>query len=196
MQEWHDGQRGDELVAALDRWAAAQRVASAAAGRARERSLREQAATLATWTGILVDLAEKRAPVTVVLANQRRRGRLVGVGSDFFVLDASPARTALGRSDAVTSLWPEDAAASLPAGGRMATIDLSLMMALALLAEERSPIRLTTTTGLEIAGALLAAGEDVLTVRTDSSAISATSATSARRSAYLPLSAVAWCELR
>jgi hypothetical protein len=81
----------------------------------------------------------------------------------------------------------------------MATIDLSLMMALALLAEERSPIRLTTTTGLEIAGALLAAGEDVLTVRTDSSAISATSATSAtsaRRSAYLPLSAVAWCELR
>jgi hypothetical protein len=84
----------------------------------------------------------------------------------------------------------------------MAMIDLSLMMALALLAEERSPIRLTTTTGLEIAGALLAAGEDVLTVRTDSSAISAisatsaTSATSARRSAYLPLSAVAWCELR
>jgi hypothetical protein len=189
MQDWHQGKqpRGDDLVAALDRWAASQRTASAAASRARERSLREQAATLATWTGVLVDLAELGAPVTAVVANQHRRGRIVGVGRDFFVLDAHPGRTALVRSDAVASLWPEAAAAPLPAGSRGGPIDLSLMTALALLAEERSPVCLATAAGLETAGDLLAAGDDVLTVRTDSSQ---------RRLAYVPLHAVAWCELR
>jgi hypothetical protein len=189
MPDWHQEQRprGEDLVASLDRWAASQRTASAAASRARERSLREQAATLATWTGILVDLAEQGAPVTVVVANQHHRGRIVGVGRDFFVLDAHPGRSALVRSDAVVSISPEGAAAPLPAGARGGAIDLSLMTALALLAEERSPVCLATTTGLETAGDLLAAGEDVLTVRTDSPR---------RRLAYLPLRAVAWCELR
>jgi hypothetical protein len=187
MPDRNHGRPGDELVAALDRWAASQRAASAAAGRARERSLREQAATLATWTGILVDLAEHGASVTAVLANQRRRGRIVGVGRDFFVLDAHPGRPALVRSDAVASLWPDHAAAVLPAGARGGEIDLSLMMAVALLAEERSPICVISTTGGETAGDLVAAGEDVLTVRTDASM---------RRLAYVPLGAVAICELR
>jgi hypothetical protein len=61
------------------------------------------------------------------------------------------------------------------------------MMALALLAEERSPVSLTTTAGIETTGDLVAAGEDVLTVRTDSSR---------RRVAYIPLRALTWCELR
>jgi hypothetical protein len=187
MPDWDQGRRGDELMAALDRWAADQRAASAAAGRARERSLREQAASMATWTGILVDLAEQGAPVTAVLANQRCRGHVVGVGRDFFVLDAHPGRPALIRSDTVASLWPEQPAAPLPAGTRGGALDLSLMMALALLAEERSPVCVTTTTGLETAGDLIAVGEDVLTVRTDSSA---------RRLAYVPVGAVAMCELR
>jgi hypothetical protein len=189
MQDWHQGPwpRADDFVSALDRWAASQRTASAAASRARERSLREQAATLATWTGILVDLAEQGAPVTAVVANQHRRGRIVGVGRDFFVLDAHPGRTALVRADAVASLWPEGAGAPLPAGSRGGAIDLTLLMALALLAEQRSPVCLATTAGLETAGDLLAAGEDILTLRTDSSR---------RRLAYVPLQAVAWCELR
>ena len=96
MPEWDDAQRGDELVAALDRWAAMQRAAAAAAGRARERSLRDQAATLATWTGVLVDLAEQGAPVTAVVANQRRSGRVIGVGRDFF--GSTPGRAG--------SAWP------------------------------------------------------------------------------------------
>jgi hypothetical protein len=187
MSGWDHRQRGDELVAALDRWAATQRAAAAAAGRARERSLREQAATLATWTGVLVDLAERGAPVTAVVANQRRRGRVVGVGRDFFVLDARPGRTGLARSDAVVSLWPNLAPAGPPAGARGGPIDLSLMMALALLAEERSPVCVTAATGFETTGDLIAAGEDVLTVRTESST---------RRLAYVPLRSVAWCELR
>jgi hypothetical protein len=188
MHERHHGQptRGDDFVAALDRWAAAQRVAAGAASRARERSLREQAAAEATWIGILVDLAEQGAPVTAVVANRHRRGRIVGVGRNFFVLEADPGRTGLARSDAVASIWPEHGAA-LPAGARGGAIDLSLMLALALVAEERNPVCLVTPAGVETAGELVAAGEDVLTVRTEPPG---------RRLAYVPLGAVAWCELR
>jgi hypothetical protein len=60
-------------------------------------------------------------------------------------------------------------------------------MALALLAEERNPVCVTTAAGVETTGELVAAGEDVLTLRIDASR---------RRVAYIPLSAVAWCELR
>jgi hypothetical protein len=188
MHDRRQGQpaRGDDFVAALDRWAAAQRAAAGAASRARERSLREQAATQARWTGILVDLAEQGAQVTAVVANRHRRGRIVGVGRDFFVLEAHPGRTGLARSDAVASLWPEHGAA-LPGGTRGAAIDLSLVMALALVAEERSPVCLVTPAGLETSGDLVAVGEDVLTVRTEPPG---------RRLAYVPLGAVAWCELR
>ena len=134
-----------------------------------------------------MDLAEHRAVVTVVLGQRHHRRRIVGVGRDFFVVDAAPGRPGLARSDAVASVWPEGAAASLPAGVRRGAIDLSLMMALALLAEERSPVCVATTGGVETTGDLVAAGEDVLTVRTDPSR---------RRLAYIPLCAVAWCELR
>jgi hypothetical protein len=188
MQERHHEQpaRGDDFLAALDRWAATQRAAAGAASRARERSLREQAAMQATWTGILVDLAEQGAPVTAVLANRPRRGRIVGVGRDFFVLEVHPGRSGLARSDAVASLWPEHGVAP-PGGMRGGAIDLSLLMALALVAEERHPVCLVTSAGLETSGELVAAGEDVLTVRTEPPG---------RRLAYVPLGAVAWCELR
>jgi hypothetical protein len=178
---------GDELVAAFARWAADQRAVSAAGSRARERSLREQAAASATWVGTLVDLAERSASVTAVTGQQRRSGRIVGVGRDFFVLDTRSGRSDLVVLGAVDALWPDQTATQLPAGDRGGAIDLSLMMALARLAEERAPICLTTTSGIETAGDLVAAGEDVLTVRTEAPN---------RRLAHVPFSAVAVCELR
>jgi hypothetical protein len=105
VQQW---QRGDELVAAFTTWAAEQRAESAAAGRARERSLREQAAASATWVGILVDLAEQGTRVTALVAGQRRSGRIAGVGRDFLVLDPRYGHTALIRLDAVLTLWPSN----------------------------------------------------------------------------------------
>ncbi len=59
--------------------------------------------------------------------------------------------------------------------------------ALALLADERSPVGLISGGGLETVGELVAAGDDVLTVRT---------APPARRLVYVPLDSVAVCELR
>jgi hypothetical protein len=181
---------GDELVAAFARWAAEQRTVSAAGSRSRERSLREQAAASATWAGTLVDLAERGAPVTAVIGQDRRSGRIVGVGQDFFVLDTRSGRHVLVVLGAVDALWPDQTASPLPAGpagDRGGAIDLTMMMALALLAEERAPICLTTTSGIDTAGDLLAAGEDVLTVRTEAPN---------RRLAHVPFSAVAICELR
>jgi hypothetical protein len=179
--------RGDELVAAFARWAADQRAVSAAGSRSRERSLREQAAASATWAGTLVDLAERGAPVTAVVGHQRRSGRIVGVGRDFFVLDTRSIRSALIVLSAVDAVWPDQTASPLPASDRNGAIDLTLMMALALLAEERAPVCLITTSGTESAGNLLAAGEDVLTVRTEAPN---------RRLVHVPFSAVAVCELR
>jgi hypothetical protein len=183
----HGRERGDELVAAFARWAADQRAVSAAGSRARERSLREQAAASATWAGTLVDLAESSAPVTAVIGHQRRGGRIVGVGRDFFVLDTRSGRSDLIALSAVDAVWPDQTASPLPAGDRDGAIDLTLMMALALLAEERAPICLVTTSGIETAGNLVATGEDVLTVRTEAPN---------RRLAHVPFSAVAVCELR
>src|SRR5262245_29998194 len=128
MQE---GQAGDDLVAAFARWAGDQRAASAVASRARERSLREQAAAAATWAGVVVDLAEQHASVTVSAAGQKRGGRVVGAGRDFFVLDgARHSRITLVALNAVGAIWPDHVAAALPAGARRGAIEMTLMMAL------------------------------------------------------------------
>jgi hypothetical protein len=179
---------GDEVVAAFARWAAEQRTTSAAADRSRARSLREQASASATWKGMLVDLAEQDTPVTAVVAGQRRSGQIVGVGQDFFVIQPRQGRPALVCLDAVSALWPEmDSLPAPPAGDRSPAISLSLLSALARLAEDRCPMGLLTRAGFEVAGDLVAAGEDVLTVRT---------APPARRLVSVPFGAVALCELR
>lgn len=175
-------------MAAFARWAADQRVVAAAGDRVRERSLREQARSSATWTGVLVDLAEQASQVTVMVAGHRRCGRLVGVGRDFCVLEPDRGRTALIALLQVTELWPDGPAFSDPPGGdRSPAIDLALMAALALLAEDRAPVGVFSTGGLETAGDLVAAGDDVLTLRTGMPG---------RRLVYVPLGAVAVCELR
>ena len=184
----HPGPGADELVAAFARWAADQRAAAAASERSRERSLREQAGALATWSGILVDLAEQGAVVTAVIAGRPRRGRIVGVGRDFCVLESEPRRTALVLLEAISEVRPEpEASRGLPVGDRDAAIALPLITALALLAEDRHPVALVTGAGLESTGILVSAGQDVLTLR---------AAPPGRRLAYVPLSAVALCELR
>jgi hypothetical protein len=176
------------LVAAFARWAADQRTAAAAANRVRERSLRDQAAATATWVGVLVDLAEQAAVVTMVVAGQRRSGHLMAVGRDFCVLQAEHGRAALISVREIVQLWPEVRSNEGPlAGDRRASIDLPLLSALALLAEERSPVGLVSGGGHEISGELVAVGDDVLTVRTRPPA---------RRLVYVPVTGVAVCELR
>jgi hypothetical protein len=145
---------------------------------------------MATWLGLLVDLAEQKAAVTAVVAGQRRSGRIIGVGRDFCVLQSEQGRTALIGAHEISQLWPDPdlgTAEGLPAGDRSPSVDLPLISALALLAEERSPVGLVSSGGVETTGELAAVGDDVLTLRT---------APPARRLVHLPVGSVAVCELR
>ena len=56
----------DPLAAELSRWAAELRAQDATRSRTRERWLRQQAEEGATWTGTLLDLAERRQAALVV----------------------------------------------------------------------------------------------------------------------------------
>lgn len=178
----------EELLSAFSRWAAEERVTLAAAERARVRSLKVQSARSATWVGLLVDLAERNAAVSVTADGARLTGRIVGVARDFFVLEPAGGRPVLVTTGWATSVSaaPQEPAAGPVGGDRRPALDLSLLSALDVLAEERSPvsIRAGTTT---FEGDLLSVGEDVLTLR---------STAARRRMIHLPAYAVVWCELR
>jgi hypothetical protein len=88
-------------------------------------------------------------------------------------------------TSASVAVWPRSGA-SLPAGGRPATLSLSLPAALSLLAEERTPVRLVLRFDQEVTGELAAVGDDVVTI--------ATTAPS-RRLVHVPVPAVGVCDL-
>jgi hypothetical protein len=185
-----EGHSGDELVAQFARWAADQRAAEAVDRRTRERFLRDQVIGSATWIGLMVDLAERSALVSLRVSSQRLRGRVVGVGRDFCVLDQPSGRAALVALGALTVVAPEEAPPSrvgAPGGSRESGLQLSLAAALAALAEERSQLALVLAGGHQVEGTLIGAGEDVLTLKTDGQA---------QRLAHVPLAAVWICEVR
>ncbi len=157
----------DVLLASFARWAANERVAAAAEARSRERWLRQQAAEAATMVGTLVDLAEQRAEVAVLIGTRTVSGRLVGIGRDACVVaEASGAATIipLGRVVAVRLVGRRpgtgEASGERPAPGTWRMVD-----ALEALAAERSPVRLGLLGGEILAGVLLSVGEDILTVQ-------------------------------
>lgn len=174
---------GDHLVAAFARWAAQERTAEAAAMRSRERSLRDQAAGGATWSGLLVDLAESRAEVAVDVGSRRWRGRLVAVGRDFCVLEPSGGHPALIRADRIRAIWHEKPAT----GTRFPHLELSFQAALAGLADERAPVRVAIAGGSPIVGELVGSGADLVSIRTEPEA---------RRTVHVRTDQVEVCELR
>jgi hypothetical protein len=180
------GSGGDDLVAAFARWAAGERVAEAASGRARQRSLSEQAASGASLAGVLVDLAETAAAVTLAVGGSRINGRLVGVGSDFCVLDQAGGRPVLVATAAVAAVWAGAEDVSELAGERAPALDLSFTGALALLAEDRVPVQLRLGP-VAVGGDLIRVGDEVLTLR---------GPPPGRRPVYVPCGRVEVCEIR
>jgi hypothetical protein len=174
---------GDSVVAAFARWAAQERVADAAGTRSKERSLRDQAAGEATWSGLLVDLAETQAEVELEVGTRSLAGRLVGIGRDFCVLEQRGRRPALIRSDRIVAIWKERPAA----GSRFPNLDLSFAAALAALADERSPVSLLVSGGGKVTGDLVASGTDLVSVRTGPAA---------RRTVHVRTCHIEVCELR
>jgi hypothetical protein len=159
---------GDDLLARLDRWVSDARSDEAAAARARERWLKQAAEESATFSGALVDLAERAAPVVVVVHGERRHhGVIAAVAADFCILRGPTGHDVLLAFAGIASVRI-DAVTSPPTGDRVVHVDLGLAEALAALAADRPRVLVVTGAGTDgVAGELRAVGLDVLTVRLD-----------------------------
>ena len=179
----------DDFLAELARWSAADRVSRAAAERSRTRSLHGQSAADATWAGLLVDLAEARAEVTVsIRTGMKVSGRLMATARDFVVLENRSGAPVMLSTDAISCLAPSagTSTADRPGGGRRPRLELSLAGALDALAGERAPV--VVWAGPEsVTGSVVACGEDLVTIRAEGAT---------QRRVYLPLGSVMCVELR
>jgi hypothetical protein len=175
------GVLGGGLTARLDRWAAEARVDEAARRRSRERWLRQQAEEESSLAGVLVDLAERGAVVTVHARGDRRHGGTIrAVGHDFTVVASAAAET-------IVALWAVTAVRTGPGeaaalGDRAVATTLRLADVLGGLAAERARALLVTGDGGgTVAGTLRSVGHDVVVMRCEG----APPAT-----AYVPLTAI------
>jgi hypothetical protein len=176
---------GSDLSARLERWAAEARVDDAARARSREAWLRRQAAEEGTLAGVLSDLLDAAAPVTVQTRGGGRHGGVVRtVGADFVAL-GSPGR----RGSEVVVAVALRAVASVRTvpgapdvtGDRRSGGSLRLADVVAGLVAEREPVRVMTDDGEAIAGVVVSVGRDVAVVQ---------GAGVPPSSAYVPLEAV------
>lgn len=137
-----------------------------AAARMRERWLRRQATEAATLVGTLLDLAESGTAVSVALAGGRRHdGRIVALGHDVVVLADRDTVVAINLG-AVTVVRPHPGQDARPAtGDRAAALDLRFVELLARLAGDEPEVAIALVGGDALAGSLLAAGADVITLR-------------------------------
>jgi len=148
------------------------RAADAVQARARERSLRQQATEEATFHGLLVDLAEARADVTVRTRTGRAvQGRIMILGRDFLGIRVANGSLTLVALGAVSSVRRRpgshvaDTAGARPLPGR-----LSLAAYLSGLAPERPRIAAVVDgEPAMLSGQLQACGTDVVTLRVDGS---------------------------
>jgi hypothetical protein len=177
------GTRGPDLLARLGAWAASAAADEAAAARTRERWLRQAAAEGATFAGVLLDLAERAAPVVVAgRAGRRHRGTLRAVGRDFCGLRTPEGADVLLTYGGVASVRSEGRA-EVVAGDRPVALDVGLAEALAALAADRPRVLVVTMADAEgVAGELRGVGVDVLTLRLDGLG---------RPNAYVPIPSIA-----
>jgi hypothetical protein len=154
--------RPDPLVELFDEV----RSADAGAARARQRSMERQASEEATLVGTLVDLAERRAQVSLrTTAGRTCHGSVVAVSGDFVVVRAEAGRDHCVRLRAVASIRPQHGERhGVAVGGRAAPLDLNLVEVLAGLAPDHPRVALVVDGGELVSGTLLAAGADVVTV--------------------------------
>ncbi|HEU5085139.1 MAG TPA: hypothetical protein VFU14_17490 [Acidimicrobiales bacterium] len=157
---------GDRLARSLERWAADAAVDEAARRRARQRWLRLQAEEEASLVGTLVDLAERGRPVTLDVGDQRLRGRVVGIGSDFLALRTDRDQEALVRTAAVDAVRAEPGERAV-VGDRAALVDVALAAVVGPLTGDRPGVLVRTRAGTTVRGELRSAGTDVLRLRTD-----------------------------
>jgi hypothetical protein len=156
-----------DLAGRLTAWVASARTDDAAAARAREAFLRRTGPEDATFAAVLLDLAERGAPVLATTTTGRRhRGVVTGVGHDFAAVRTPEGRDVVLAHRGIAAVAPEGARATAP-GDRATALPLGLAEALAVLAEDRPRVLVVASGGEPVAGELTAVGRDVLTVRLD-----------------------------
>lgn len=173
---------GGDLIGRLERWAADARVDEAARARSRERWLRVQADEEGTLAGVLADLRDAGAPLTVhTRAGGSHRGVVRAVGADFVALTTRPTGEVFVALEAVASVRGGPGAPPV-VGDRRVEATLRLLDVLVDLAAERERVRLVAAGGESVAGVLRSVGRDLLVVQ---------GAGGERAIAYVPLGAVA-----
>lgn len=155
---------GDGFALALERWAADAGVDEAARQRARQRWLRIQAEESASFSGTLLDLAERGRTVGLDVGDQRLRGRIVGLGADFLALRSDRDQHVIVRTDRIGVVRSEPGEPAV-AGDRTAVVDADLAGVLAPLAAERPEVLVRTRAGTLVRGELRSAGTDLLRLR-------------------------------
>ena len=154
------------FTARLQGWVAEGRVAEAALQRTRERWLREVAEQEATLAGVLADLAERRAGMTIAVGGRRHHGHVTSIGLDFLALRPPAGPDVLVALRAVTVVRPAPAL-EVALGDRTVSSELRLADVLAELAADRERVRLVTVDGEALAGGLRSVGHDIAVLRTD-----------------------------
>jgi hypothetical protein len=157
-----------DLSAALAHFVADATVDEAARLRALERSLHQQASEDASFTGVLLDLAERGRPIVLsTSAGRRHRGVVRTVATDFCILRADTGIEQLVPYRALGMIRPLPQEAET-IGDRPATLDVGLTDALSYLCEDRPRLRVGLIGDPDPhVGELRSVGRDVITLRMD-----------------------------
>ncbi len=161
----------DAFLADLARWSADQRSSEAARSRMRERWLRQQSMEDARFAGVALDLAERKAGVSVRTTTGRTlHGRIEAVARDFCVLRHHSGAATLLALAAMATVRPDAGQRAVEADSeRTPAVDTSLSDVLGALAADRPRVRVVVEGGGEaVTGELRAASGDVATLRMDS----------------------------
>lgn len=155
----------DDPLAGLANWLADCQVDEAAAARARQRSLEQQAAQESTIAGVLLDLAERGQPITVKTAGgQVCEGQVVAVGADFVFVRDDNKGDLLIPTKAIATI--RTASADRPVIGARPRSSVALLDTLDELAADHAHVLVTI--GDEcVSGQLRVVGADVIMVAVD-----------------------------
>ena len=161
----------DAFLADLARWSADERAGEAARSRMRERWLRQQSMEDARFKGVALDLAERKAGVTVRTTTGRTlHGLIEAVARDFCVLRHDGGAATFLALPAIATVRPDAGQRAVEADSeRGPGVDTALADVLAALAGDRPRVRVVVEGGGDaVSGELRAASGDVATLRLDS----------------------------
>lgn len=151
----------------MQEWTSEARIEQAKADRQNRRWQNEVANDEGRFSGLLTDLAERQALVSIVTEGGRRlTGSIYELGTDFVAIRNIAQSPTFIRLHAITSVEVDGSPKRVGApSARENTALRSLEMVISELAEENTPVRFATKNAVELrTGKLTASGVDVVTL--------------------------------